>query len=271
MFDFHTHTNCSDGQYAPAELVRRAAQLGITHLAVTDHDTVSGQQEAAAAAAKAGIRYLCGIEINTDRNHQHLLGFGIQPETPALLSACEAFAERRVKRIEGFLRVLDEMGVHLEMAQVRQYAHGQIGKPHLARALIAAGYAESVEDAFARYLKQPAIHSAEQPKPSIAEAIALVHKAGGMAVLAHPYELGLADAELSAYLDTLMPFGLDGIEVYYQSYTDAQFAFLRDYAQAHGLLMTGGSDFHGEAVKPRVKLGMPDVPALYTQEKLRFI
>lgn len=271
MFDLHTHTSCSDGQYTPTELVRLAVNRGITHLAVTDHDTVSGQQEAAATAKEAGIHYLCGIEINTDRNHQHLLGFGISPASSALLTACEAFAERRTKRLEGFLRILDGMGIHFEMAEIRQYAKGQVGKPHLARAMVAAGYAESVEDAFARYLKQPAFKAAEQPKPTIAQAIALVHEAGGAAVLAHPYELRLPDAELSAYLDTLLPLGLDGIEVYYQSYTEAQFAFLRGYAQVHGLLMTGGSDFHGEAVKPRVTLGMPDVPDLFTQEKLHFL
>lgn len=268
MLDLHTHSNCSDGQHSPTELLALAAHNQITHLALTDHDTVSGLKEAAAAAKNYGIQFLCGIEISTSQSHQHLLGLGIDPDCPAMLSACEAYKIRRISREQGILKVLNGWGMDIFAEDVQKFAHGQVGRPHFARAMVEKGYVQSVPEAFERYLKAPEIRAISDKKPDAAEAIALIHEAGGFAVLAHPMELALPFAQLQTHMDTLLEIGLDGIEVFYQSNTAQEIEFLRDYAKKHNLLMTGGSDFHGALVKPSVTLGIRSQEEILSQSAL---
>ncbi|MCQ2435203.1 MAG: PHP domain-containing protein [Oscillospiraceae bacterium] len=268
MIDLHTHSSCSDGQYTPTELVRRAKACGITHLALTDHDTVDGLAEAHTAAKKEGIRFLCGIEISTDFSHQHILGLGISPDAQVLQDACAAFAERREQRMYKILSILAEQGIVLDADAVRSRAKGQVGRPHIARELIAQGYASSVSEAFQKYLRLPAIRALKDEKPSDKDAIALIHAAGGKAILAHPLELSMTNEQLTERLNILRGMGLDGIEAFYRVNTAEDKAFFCAYAKKYGLLVTGGSDYHGELVKPDVPLGIPTEPAVIAQKEL---
>ncbi len=257
MIDLHTHSFCSDGQHSPEELVRLAKAQGITHLALTDHDTTAGLQAAQAAANEAGIRFLCGIEISTNVKNQHLLGYGIDIQSAAMLAACEGFTARRNRRTKRILDVLAEHDVDLCESEVRAFARGQLGRPHFAAALIAKGYVQSVKEAFAKYLDDPKIHATLVENPTAEAAIALVHAAGGKAVWAHPYQTGLKGDALTERLDAMRTAGLDGVEVYYRTHDADEQDFLRRYAEKYGMLMTGGSDYHGETVKPDVTLGVP--------------
>lgn len=270
MIDLHTHSSCSDGQYTPTELVRRAKACGITHLALTDHDTVDGLAEAHTAAKKEGIRFLCGIEISTDFSHQHILGLGISPDAQVLQDACAAFAERREQRMYKILSILAEQGIVLDADAVRSRAKGQVGRPHIAREMVAQGYVQTVPEAFQKYLCLPAIRALKDKKPSDKEAIALIHAAGGKAILAHPLELSMTHEQITERMDILRGLGLDGIEAFYRINTAEDKAFFCAYAKKYGMLVTGGSDFHGELVKPDVPLGIPTEPAILAQEGMEW-
>lgn len=269
--DLHTHSSCSDGQYAPAEVVRRAAEAGITHMALTDHDTAEGIGEARTAAAAYGLRFMAGIELSTSgRARQHILGYGVQPEHPALQAACRLFTQRRLHRAEKIARLLQSQGLAVTVEEAAAEAKGQLGRPHFARVMMKKGYVASVTEAFERYLATPAVRAIPDPKPTAQEAIELIHEAGGVAVLAHPFTLQLSEAEFPLVLDALCTLGLDGLEVYYSKHTAPQTAFFLSCARARSLLITGGSDYHGEAVKPDIALGM-QVPSWLAEQPLPFL
>lgn len=264
--DLHTHSSHSDGEHNPQELVRRAAAAGVTHLALTDHDTAEGVEAAAAAAKEYGIRFLSGIELSTTgRARQHILGYGIEPAHPALVSACALFTERRLQRAERIAALLQSQGVNVTMEEAKAEAKGQLGRPHFARVMVKKGYVSTVLEAFERYLATPAVRAIPDPKPTPEEAIALIHEAGGVAVLAHPITLSLDDAAFYEALDTLCGLGLDGVEVYYPKHTAAQRSFFAECAASRSLCVTGGSDYHGESVKPDIALGM-EVPQWLTKQ-----
>ncbi len=269
--DLHTHSSCSDGQYPPAEVVRRAAEAGVTHMALTDHDTAEGILAAQAAAAACGLRFMAGIELSTSgRPRQHILGYGVQPEHPVLQDACRLFMKRRLHRAEQIAQLLQSQGIAVTAEEAAAEAKGQLGRPHFARVMMKKGYVTSVLEAFERYLATPAVRAIPDPKPTAEEAIALIHRAGGVAVLAHPFTLGLSESEFPVVLDALCALGLDGMEVYYPKHTAAQTDFFLSCAKARPLLITGGSDYHGEAVKPDITLGM-QVPSWLTEQSLPFL
>lgn len=270
MVDLHTHSSCSDGQYTPAEVVRRAAEAGVTHMALTDHDTAEGVSAAQAAAKAYGLRFMAGIELSTaGRPRQHILGYGVQPEHSALQDACSLFTKRRLHRAEQIAQLLRSQGIAVTVEEAAAEAKGQLGRPHFARVLIKKGYVCSVSEAFERYLATPAVRAIPDPKPTAEEAIALIHQAGGVAVLAHPFTLGLSEHEFPLALNALCRGGLDGVEVFYPKHTAAQVDFFLSCAKARSLLITGGSDYHGEAVKPDIALGM-SVPSWLTEQSLPF-
>ncbi len=269
--DLHIHSCYSDGQYTPTELVQRAASAQITHLALTDHDAVTGLSEAKKAAKKQGIAFLTGIEISTTGcRRQHILGYGIDPENAALLEMCEIFARRRIERAERIAALLRSQGLEITTEEVRAEAAGQIGRPHFAKVLIAKGAAVSVQDAFDRYLSTPELRALPDPKPTAKEAIDLIHQAGGIAVLAHPMTLPLEEPEFCSHLDMLCDCGLDGVEAYYQRHTSQQRQFYAERARERGLCVTAGSDYHGEAVKPDIAMGVTVEAAVTAQPQLRF-
>ena len=249
--DLHLHSTASDGAYAPAALMARAAALGLTHAALTDHDSVAGLDEAAEAAERLGMTLIPGVELSCGAQKEiHVLGYGFDPGDAALAAFCRMRVAQREARAEAMVQRLAEWGKPVSMARVRALAQGVIARPHVARALVEAGHAATVSEAFERYLKpgRPAYVPKEDVK--VAQAVRLIAQAGGVAVLAHPMELKMGGALLESLIGEWQAQGLAGVEVYHPSASNNHAAFLFHLAQRCGLLVTGGSDFHGEAVRP---------------------
>lgn len=257
--DLHTHSTASDGEYAPAALVEMAARQGLSVLALTDHDTTAGLEEAIGAGGAAGIMVIGGIELSTDvpSGELHILGYGIDPSYPPLVASLARFRAASVDRLETMLTRLADLGIALDPATIvpRRGDHA-VGRPHIARALVAAGYAASVADAFERYLGEgrPAYVRKERPPP--AAAVELIRQAGGLPVLAHP----LGVRELDAWLPALIERGLAGLECFYGAYALDRRLELAALADRLRLLATGGSDFHGESIDAQRKLGSVEIP-----------
>jgi 3',5'-nucleoside bisphosphate phosphatase len=258
--DLHTHTTASDGTLTPAELVRRALEGGLEVLAVTDHDTVAGVAPAIEAAAGTGLRVLPGVELSAlySGGGLHLLGYGFDPAAGGMDVRLRALTMGREERARAILRLLAEVGAPLSWDRVAVLARGAVGRPHIARALVAAGYARDVSDAFARFIGEGRPAYLPSGRLSVAEAISLVREAGGEVALAHPL-LPARPLDLARLLPELRDAGLTGIEVYHSEHDAATTARLRRLADSQGLWWTGGSDFHGPS-KPDAQLGAVPVP-----------
>lgn len=259
MLDLHTHSTASDGQYSPAALVQLAARKGVTTLALTDHDTTAGLAEAEQAAAQCGIRLIAGIELDTKypgvRGNFHMLGYGIDPQHPALAAQCADFAAQRQARAERIFTYLESFGIRLDREKVFGYAgDGVIARPHFARVMLESGYVAEIQEAFDRYLDTPEFQTIDRPKPHPREAIQTIRQAGGIPVLAHPFQLKLGERDLPSLLRELKEYGLGGLECYYSTHTAQQTEMLLALAEQYGLCITGGSDFHGEKIKPQIAL-----------------
>jgi len=243
--DFHCHSTRSDGTYAPADLVDLAARNGVRFFALTDHDNLDGLDEARTAAARhPGFTLIPGVELSCDvpGTEVHLLGLFVDDHNEAFRTELNRIRETRVRRGELIVEALVGLGAPVSWQRVREIAgEASIGRPHIARALIEAGHATDVDDAFARYLGRESPAYVERERLSPADAIALVHSAGGFAVFAHPPFT--TDHERVA--EELVAAGLDGIEVYYRHYPAEQVEALRSLAERLGLTPSGGSDFHG--------------------------
>ncbi len=252
--DLHTHTTSSDGLYSPEELVALAAHHRITLLAITDHDTFDGAVQIIAAkknaakknAAKPPMQMLMGVELSLrDMHGLHLLGYGRNMDTP-LHRKVKELAEMRVSRAEQMVQKLASLGYPLSMERISAEAHGSIGRPHIARAMVEAGYAADVAEAFDRFIGDggPAYVGGE--RLSMAEALPLMHESGFVPVIAHPMELEKPDAAIRYLLGQWQEQGLMGVEVYHPS-AGRNMAQLDRMARRMGFLITGGSDFHGDS------------------------
>jgi len=266
--DLHTHSTASDGLFSPTELVRRASEAGLTLIGLTDHDTTNGVAEAQAAGAPLGVTVIPGVEINTDlpegQGEAHVLGYYLDVNQPAFQATLAFLRDAREKRGERMVQQLREQGIDIEWSRVRELAKGTVGRPHVARALIDAGYATDVSDAFARYLTRGKAGYVPRFKLSPEQAIQLIRSAQGAPVLAHPAGIvGLSET----VLPTLVQAGLLGLECYYGQYDDETVARLLALANAHDLIPTGGSDYHGPNIHP-TRLGGRWVPP-ETVERLR--
>ncbi len=244
--DLHAHTTASDGHMAPADLVAHAAQLGVRVLAITDHDTVAGLPEAAGAAAEHGVRLVPGVELTAQVPHgsMHLLGYLPDPAPARLLERLDRLSQLRTERIVRIVERLNEQGVALEWERVRARAAGQLGRPHVAHALIEAGHAVSVQDAFDRWLGDGGPAHVPQRGLEPVEAIALVLACGGVPVLAHPASLRLPARHLQSFVQGLAARGLAGIEVHRPEHLPEQRDAFTRIASRLRLLPCGGSDFH---------------------------
>lgn len=256
--DLHAHTTASDGQLTPVALVELAQQIGLDTIAITDHDTTAAIAEAQ-AAVPAGFRVIPGVELSAEdaNGDVHMLGYNLDIHHEAFQHSLEEFRIRRYYRAQAIVDKLAALGVRLDWQRVEAQADGgAIGRPHIARAMIEAGYVASVKEAFERYIDndKPAYVSRKRLSPE--ESIEMIHMAGGAAVLAHPVFV----ADYAAMIDRLLPVGLDGIEVVYPNHTPALEAELREIAQRHGLLITGGSDFHGLNIPGKAMLGSVTPP-----------
>lgn len=257
LCDLHTHSTASDGQYSPAELVRLAKERGLDVLALTDHDTVDGLEEAARAGEGAGIRVVRGIELSAKEYPTfHILGYGFDPEAPALSDLCRELKEGRDRRAPRIIAFLEEQGLRIPLSEVEELAGGRIvGRPHFAQVLVRHGYVSSSREAFDRYLDtREFLRRVERPKPPARVCLETIRAAGGKTSLAHPYQIGVDNEKLEDIVRELAGFGLDAIECYYPKHTPEQREFYLHLAEKYGLHVTGGSDFHGENVKPDIKL-----------------
>ena len=259
--DLHAHTTASDGSLTPRELVTQARALGLAALAVTDHDTLGGLGQAQSAANVIGLNLVPGVELSVedDAGRFHLLGYGFDPENVALADTLITLRRSRAARNEQMAQKMASLGLPVTMDDVRAEAGEDaqvIARPHFARALIKKGVVASVAEAFDQYLStgKPLYLPKEVLTPH--DAIALIHGAGGVAVMAHPGLVPLDEAALAERVENLArEDALDGIEAYYSQHSRADTDRFLALAARLGLLVTGGSDFHGLA-KPHVPLGI---------------
>lgn len=259
MIDLHIHSTASDGQYTPAQVVELAQKAGVTTLSLTDHDTTAGLSEAARAARSLGLTFFRGIELDCRYpgigGNFHMLGYEIDPAHPALAECCRDFAQQRRERADRIFTYLADLGMPLDRSAVEEKAAGVIGRPHFARAMVEAGYVADTREAFDRFLDTEDFQRIDRPKPHPKEAIDRIRQAGGTAVLAHPVQLKLGDRTLRSLLEELKGYGLAGVECYYSTHTPEQTARYLALAEELGLLVSAGSDFHGEQVKAGIAIG----------------
>lgn len=255
--DLHTHTTASDGQYTPAELVRLAKARGISILAVTDHDTIAGADEAIAAGEDCGLRVIRGVELSAKKYRNfHILGYGFRDGDTELVRLCEKLRASRGERKYKIADFLREKGIEIDLSEVDELAGGEvIARPHFAQVLVRHGYVSTNREAFDRYLDTEEFRQkVTRFKVDARTCVEAIKAAGGKASLAHPYQMGLSDDKLDALVGQLKGWGLDAIECYYPKYTPEQQTFYLHLAEKYQLHRTGGSDFHGERVKPDVEL-----------------
>ena len=254
MIDLHSHTLHSDGQRTPRELFAEARAAGISVLSVTDHDTVSGLAECTAAAAEVGVRLVPGIELSAELHGRevHVLGHFIEAGSPALRALTGMMLEERRERMERMVLRAQKAGMKIALEQVVAHSGGEnLGRPHLARALVAAGYAKSVKDAFDRLLCAGGALYVDRRRLSAQEAIELVHRASGTATVAHPGANKVSRQELSV----LAGLGLDAVEAFHPDHVPNQAEAFERWSTELKMLVTAGSDFHGPQVQPGRKLG----------------
>ncbi len=258
--DLHTHTTASDGIYSPTELLRRAKEVGLRVLALTDHDTTGGLEEAAKAAAALDIDFIPGIEINTDVSggEVHVLGYFPDYKQPAFQSVLKVLRDARERRGQRMVELLNEHGIAVSWERVRELAQGAVGRPHVAKALLEAGYVQTIGEAFDKYIGTGCFAYVPRYRLTPDDAVRMIASVNGLPVLAHPVELPGLD-ELRAWLPGLCAAGMVGLETYYGPYTPEQERALRALADEYHLIPTGGTDFHGPGIHP-TPLGGRHVP-----------
>lgn len=257
LIDLHTHTTASDGTLAPAELVRAAHRAGLRALAVTDHDTTSGLAEALAEGEKLGLEVIPGVEITAEvglRHSVHILGLFLDPEDEGLKEGLGRFMASRKERNPKIVAKLNELGIDITLDQVKSYAGGElISRAHFAQALVGRGAAATRQEAFNRYIGAGRPAYVPKLRLPLSETAGLIKGAGGVPVLAHPGIIELPPPALEALITRLAGEGLEGVEAYYSEHGAAMQRRLIALAARLGLVVTGGSDFHG-GCKPDVRL-----------------
>ena len=255
MIDLHLHTTASDGKLPPADLVARGVAAGLTTISITDHDTTGGLNEARAAAAACGIRLIDGIEITAVEHGRdtHVLGYWFDPSNDSLGGFLERQRTDRIRRVREMSERLAALGVPIDPEPLiaRGLEDGRsVGRPHVAAALIARGYVQSWDEAFAKYLEQGGPAFVPRRGASAAEVIRVIHEAGGVASLAHP---GLS--RVDSLILSLASSGLDALEASHSDHDPETESRYRALARSLGLAVTAGSDFHGDDVRKPCALG----------------
>ncbi len=254
LVDLHTHSTFSDGRYTPTQLVEEAYAKGLCALAITDHDSWNGVEEAMQAAEKLGsLQIIPGVELGAQYGEEsvHILAYYVDMTNEALLAKMNEMRHARETRLLKMLEKLHDLGYEIEV-EACDPKNRAVGRPHVAKALVAKGYFQAVQEVFDALLRRGGPAYVPQPKLSPAEAVELIHQAGGIAVLAHPSEI--ADTALPEKLLDMYDF--DGIEVYHPSADETAQEHWLEVAHKHNLLMSGGSDFHGIPDRFPQKLGI---------------
>lgn len=246
--DLHLHSSCSDGTMTPAELVQEAVRAGIRGIAVTDHDTVEGIDEALEEGQRQGVEVLSGVEISAylDDIPMHILGYGFRHRDAGLQQNLQKIQTARNERNAGILAKLNALGIDATREDLRRHSQtGQTGRPHIARLLLEKKVVKTTDEAFYRYLRKGGLAYVERKRLMAADAIAMITAAGGIAVLAHPLTIDQTMLTLPAVLREMKGIGLGGLEAYYPIYSAGVRQKLIDLGRQLELLITGGSDFHG--------------------------
>lgn len=255
--DLHLHSTASDGILTPTELVQVALDKGLEAIALTDHDTTAGVEEALEAARGTRLTVIPGIEISTDvpgDNELHVLGYYIDPCHAELEARLSALRHARIGRARQTLACLEKAGCPLEWEHLVELSQGDvIGRPHIAQALVDAGHVDTVHSAFRQYLAKGKPAYVERYKLTPKQALKIILAAGGVPVLAHP-------TRVLEHIPGLVRAGLAGLEAYYPAHAEPEQIFLAKLARKHNLIVTGGSDFHGPGITEAQKPGVVYVP-----------
>ncbi len=248
FIDLHTHSTFSDGFLSPTELVRLAVHRKLRVLALTDHDTVEGLPEFLSAGRHYGIDVVSGIEISTRHGQHslHILGYGIRHTSAGLEKSLLWIQEARKQRNDKILAKLQNLGIPISPQELAQQGIGQIGRPHIASILVNKGIVKTAQEGFVRFLRRGGSAFVEQERPEVEKVIAMITDAGGVSFLAHP---GTLDPSLKIIPDLvrdLKNLGLQGIEAYYPSHSSTTNKAIRKLAEDLHLLISGGTDFHGD-------------------------
>lgn len=276
--DLHIHSTASDGRFSPEEIVRKAAGLGLEVIALADHDSIDGIVPALEAARKfPRLRIIPAVEVSTDvsSGEVHVLGYFIDYTSRELAETLVRFRHSRERRAQGMVAKLADLGVHIDWQRVQEIAgDGSIARPHIAQAMLEKGYISSIREAFDKYIARDGPAYVEREKMTPVEAVELIVQTKGLPVMAHPFTV----TEPEALILELKAVGLVGIEAYYNGYTADEISRLVKLADEHGLITTGGSDYHGLGESGETMMGGVDVPmksaerliALAEQRALRF-
>ena len=258
--DLHIHSTASDGRHSPQEIVRRAAGLGLEVIALSDHDSVDGIAPALEEARKLDrLQFIPAVEISTDvpSGEVHVLGYFIDYTGEEFTAALERFRSSRERRAQGMVEKLAGLGIHISWERVREIAgSGAVGRPHVARAMLEKKYISTIKEAFDRYIARDGPAYVEREKLTPAEAVRLIVRNRGVAVMAHPFTV----PEPEAIIAELKAAGMAGLEAYYNGYASEDVGALLALARKYGLIVTGGSDYHGLDESRETLLGGADVP-----------
>jgi predicted metal-dependent phosphoesterase TrpH len=261
--DLHIHSNASDGTFSPEQILDQARESHLVAIAITDHDTISGSKEAIRIGPPPDLKFITGVEISANppasfpcSGSFHILGYALDLDNSALNQMLEELQQARKNRNPRILQKLKELGFPLTLEEVNaEVGDGQMGRPHIAKVMLKKGYVGSINEAFDKYLGKEKPAYVDKYRMECDQAIELIRHAGGIPVLAHP---GLVepttDLPFESLIKTLTAMGLKGIEVYYPEHTPESVVEYTAMAKHYGLLMTGGTDFHG-ALKPDLKMG----------------
>ncbi len=274
MIDLHTHSTASDGSCTPQRLIELALEIGLTALALTDHDTLDGVNAARSRASGTGLSFFVGVEIEIDRDAMlaakkgessgefHLLGLGISEQRGELEEALERLRRARHERNLRMVEKLSRDGIPVSMEELNEIAGGKVvSRAHFARLFVRKKVVSSIDAAFSRLIGKGQAYYEPRDCLALGEATRLIHSAGGIAVIAHPVSLGLKGPVLRQFLSSCKDLGVDGLEAWHPNQNLSESRRFQRLAAAMGLLVTGGSDFHGEHM-PRRRLGhtAPDRP-----------
>lgn len=255
--DLHVHTNISDGSESPEDTVRYAARHGLAAIAITDHDTANGVLRAKRAGEKYGVEVVAGLELGCGYlgKEVHMLAYDIDPESEHIAPVLEWIVNDRDERNKKMAELMAADGIIIDLDELKKRHRGSIiGRPHFALCLVEQGLADSVQDAFRRYLDPGQKYYIRRHFLTIEEAAAMIRRADGRAVLAHPRQYRLNDEQLVQLFERCKNAGVSGVECYYSGYSPEESAKYRALAERYGMCATAGSDWHGSH-KPHIELG----------------
>lgn len=262
--DLHIHSDASDGTFSAAQLLENAVHLKLRAISITDHDTLEGCKAAYRVGIPASLRFVIGVEISADSpadypcfGSLHILGYGVRTDDPVLNSKLSVLRDARKNRNPQMIRKLQGLGIDISMSELENaFGDAQIGRPHIAKLMVEKGYIRSIDEAFDKYIGRRGPAYTEKYRLPCDETIAAIRNSGGIAVLAHPILIRAVDpgSPIEKLISVLKDMGLEGLEVYYPEQYPNNISYYTNIAKRFGLLMTGGTDFHG-TIKPDIRMG----------------